>query len=375
VAAKSGLEKAGNKEYQNEHMGKLFQEGFSFSGYERDGLQLSLGNKKFLNVSGVSGVDSITDGRGAVFADFDNDGDTDIFLTTIQGQAHLLFRNNVGSENSFVRVSLDGTKSGRDAYGAIVRVKTSAGTLTKSKAGGSGFLSQHDPRLLFGLGSDEKAEWIEVTWPSGIKQRFENIAAGTSLKILEGEPPYDTIREQRFELPDPVPSDQIFLTKLKVGFGSQFPDLNVSSLDGKPSTLGQTLTSGHKYLINLWATYCIPCATEMPELQRLYPSFQANNIEIIGLSLDTEGSELVSKFLAQHGVQYPIYLASETLVEQIYATDEVFIPLSFVVDDRGKVLDIFAGWSKDSVDKLLRLSTPTDGTGSGETSPPQTFGR
>jgi peroxiredoxin len=113
----------------------------------------------------------------------------------------------------------------------------------------------------------------------------------------------------------------------------------------------------------------------MPELQRLYPSFQANNIEIIGLSLDTEGSELVSKFLAQHGVQYPIYLASETLVEQIYATDEVFIPLSFVVDDRGKVLDIFAGWSKDSVDKLLRLSTPTDGTGSGETSPPQTFGR
>ncbi len=57
---------------------ELLATGFSFSGYERDQLMLNLGEGKFLDISGVSGMDSITDGRGAVFADFDNDGDLDV---------------------------------------------------------------------------------------------------------------------------------------------------------------------------------------------------------------------------------------------------------------------------------------------------------
>src|SRR5829696_9950903 len=141
----------------------MFGQGFSFSGYERDPPYLNLGGKKFTDISGVSGIDSITDGRAGVFADFDNDGDLDVFVTTIQGQAHLLFRNNVGQENNWLRVALEGsgkTAGGRDAFGAVVRVKTSQGTLTKIKSGGSGFVSQHDPRLLFGLGGDERAQEV-----------------------------------------------------------------------------------------------------------------------------------------------------------------------------------------------------------------------
>ena len=85
------------REDQNSLMGK----GFSFSGYERDPVFLSLGKNekgqvKYLEVSGLSGMDSVTDGRAGVFADFDNDGDLDVFSTAIQGQSHLLFRNNVG---------------------------------------------------------------------------------------------------------------------------------------------------------------------------------------------------------------------------------------------------------------------------------------
>ena len=104
------------------------------------------GQVKYFEVSGLSGMDSITDGRAGVFADFDNDGDLDVFSTTIQGQSHLLFRNNVGSANNFLRVSLQGTNAGKDAFGAVVRVKTTAGIETKIKAGGSGFVSQNDLR-------------------------------------------------------------------------------------------------------------------------------------------------------------------------------------------------------------------------------------
>ena len=58
----------------------MFGQGFSFSGYERDPLFLNLGNRKFVDISGCSGIDSVTDGRAGVFADFDNDGDLDVFI-------------------------------------------------------------------------------------------------------------------------------------------------------------------------------------------------------------------------------------------------------------------------------------------------------
>ena len=164
----SNDEKQGKGALRNDQDRLMFGEGFSFSGYERDPLYLNTGAKKFVDISGVSGIDSITDGRAGVFADFDNDGDTDVFMTVIQGQSHHLFRNNVGQDSGYLRVVLEGAPNesgGREAYGAVVRVKTSAGTLTKIKAGGSGFISQHDPRLLFGLGRDAQAASVEVTWP------------------------------------------------------------------------------------------------------------------------------------------------------------------------------------------------------------------
>ena len=140
MAASEQVEQAGSEQYHEDHMGAIFKKGFSFSGYERDVLALNLGQGRFLDISGISGVDSLSDGRGSVFADFDNDGDTDIFLTTVQREAHFLFRNNLGSESGFLRVELQGASQGRDAFGAVVRVKTAAGILTKIKSGGSGYL-------------------------------------------------------------------------------------------------------------------------------------------------------------------------------------------------------------------------------------------
>ena len=105
---------------RNDQNRLIFNKGFSFSGYERDALFLNREGKKFTDISGVSGIDSITDGRAAVFADFDNDGDEDVLLTTIQGPAHLLFRNNVGQDNHWLRIILEGGKeTGRDAFGSV----------------------------------------------------------------------------------------------------------------------------------------------------------------------------------------------------------------------------------------------------------------
>ena len=355
MAAKTQIEEAGNPDYRQQHFKKLFQEGFSFSGYERDCLYQNTGGGEFVEISGISGIDSITDGRGAVFGDFDNDGDLDVFLTTIQGEAHLLFRNNVGSRSGFLRVVLQGTESGKDAYGAVVRVKTSAGVLMKFKSGGAGFLSQHDPRVLFGLGADRQAEWIEIAWPSGLKQRFDNIAANTCLKVVEGKPSYEVLREERFELVDPLSPEERILTRLKVGKGSLLPDVEVVSLDNQGKSLRAIIQRGRRHFINLWATWCASCATEMPELERLRERFQSSNIQVIGLSLDTEGPEAVKTFLDRHGIRYPNYVADESLIEGIYSGEEVFVPLSLLVDEQGRIVDVLAGWSNDTLARVSRV--------------------
>ncbi|MDA2934896.1 ASPIC/UnbV domain-containing protein [Acidobacteria bacterium AH-259-D05] len=334
----------------------LVQGGLSFSGYERDALYLNLGTKRYLDISGISGIDSITDGRAAVYADFDNDGDLDVFLVTIQGPSQLLFRNNVGQNNSWIRVSLEGKRSGRDAFGTIVRVKSSTGIQTKVKTGGEGYLSQHDPRLLFGLGSDTHIDWLEVVWPTGLKQRFENITAGTHLRISEGQDQFTIVSERRANLPDPLPSEELQLRTLKVRKGQAFPDIEVSSLREQKGRFRSFISKGKRTLVNLWATWCTLCVREVPELERLRPQLQDEGIEVVGLSLDREGPEVVEEYLKKHGISYPVFLAGENTIEQIYDVSDVWVPLTLLIDERGNVIEMFAGPSKKVLGRVEHLT-------------------
>ncbi len=325
----------------------ISQKGFSFSGYERDGLFLNLGNKKFMDISGVSGIDSITDGRAAVFADFDNDGDYDVFLTTIQGESHLLFRNNVGKNNNWLRVSLEGGKDvGRDAFSSVVRVKTSAGTLTKIKSGGSGFISQHDPRLLFGLGKDERAQSIEVTWPNGKVEKFTGeMKARTSLLLREGAGRTEVLNLKSAKLPDPLTRDEELASGLKIAPGRPMPDLQLSTIGGGTTSLRRQLKPGRRTLVNVWATWCLPCASEMPELQALSAKFSSRGIDVLGLNVDTEPGADVKGFVSEQRVSYPIFIGGVKAVAQLYATDDMRVPLSIVLNDRGVVTELISGWS------------------------------
>jgi thiol-disulfide isomerase/thioredoxin len=335
----------------------MFGQGFSFSGYERDPLYLNLGTKKFVDISGVSGIDSITDGRAGAFADFDNDGDLDVFSTTIQNNAHLLFRNNVGQSNGYLRIALEGgVRNTRDAFGSVVRVKTSAGILTKIKSGGSGFISQHDPRLVFGLGKDARAESIEVTWANGDVERFEaDLSAGKTLLLKEGTGKSQTITLASANLPDPLTKAEIFARTLKIAPGKPLPDFVVKTLAGASSTARKQFKPGRFTLINIWATWCIPCAKEMPELEKIRKQLAARNIDIIGLNVDTEKNVNVRKYVADKRVTYPIFTGGIPAIEKIYATDELTVPLSILVDDKGIVRDLIPGWSVETQRKLSLL--------------------
>ena len=125
--------------------------------------------------------------RGAANGDFDNDGDLDILVNTNNGPA-VLFRNDGANQNRFVRVKTIGTRSNRDGIGARVTVTLPGGRAPwRFVHTGSSYASQSDTALTFGLGSHEKAESVEVVWPSGQLDRIGEVPANHVVWIKEGE--------------------------------------------------------------------------------------------------------------------------------------------------------------------------------------------
>lgn len=128
-------------------------------------------------------------GRGAAYADFDNDGDLDLIITTNNGPARLL-RNDKGNQNDMLRVKTIGTRSNRDGIGAKVTVKTSKGLrLFGMVKSGSSYLSQSELPLTFGLGKPEpgKSVNLEIAWPSGCKDSIANVRANQFITVQEGK--------------------------------------------------------------------------------------------------------------------------------------------------------------------------------------------
>jgi enediyne biosynthesis protein E4 len=124
-------------------------------------------------------------GRGAAFGDLDNDGDVDVVLSNV-GQKAVVLRNDGGNRNNWLAIQTVGTTSNRDGIGCLVKAVSASGlsqSFTVNTA--VGYLSASDKRLIVGLGSDATAKLVEIRWPSGIVQRFENVAARQTLTAKE----------------------------------------------------------------------------------------------------------------------------------------------------------------------------------------------
>jgi hypothetical protein len=123
-------------------------------------------------------------GRGACMGDYDNDGDLDIFIVNLNDKAVFL-RNNKGNLNNWIILKLTGTTSNRDGIGARVKVTAGGKTQTAQKKSTTGYLSQNDPRMHFGLAQSSKVDKIEIIWPSGKSQVLENLNPNQILEIKE----------------------------------------------------------------------------------------------------------------------------------------------------------------------------------------------
>ena len=143
-------------------------------GWKFDDVSLSAG--PFFEVKSV--------GRGAAFADYDNDGRIDVFIVNLGSPAYLL-HNTSPAAGHWISVKLAGRKSNRDGIGAQVEVLAAGNRQQHERVAGSGYLSQDDARVHFGLGAAARVDRLTVTWPSGIRQVLDNLPADRVVTVEE----------------------------------------------------------------------------------------------------------------------------------------------------------------------------------------------
>jgi enediyne biosynthesis protein E4 len=126
--------------------------------------------------------------RGMAIGDWDNDGAVDV-LVAINNGSPLLLRNTSAKGNHWLGIRLIGKKANRDAVGA--HVTWEAGDLKRqsTKVGGGSYLASHDPRMVLGIGTRTKIDWLEVKWPrpSGLVERFTDLPLNCYITIKEGK--------------------------------------------------------------------------------------------------------------------------------------------------------------------------------------------
>ncbi|MGI9472566.1 MAG: CRTAC1 family protein [Rubripirellula sp.] len=125
-------------------------------------------------------------GRGAVFGDFDEDGDQDIVISVSDGTP-AIFRNDQATENHWLRLELEGVDCNRDAIGAVIELALGDRILTRALMPTRSYLSQCESGVTFGLGSETQVDSITVRWPGGDREIFSVDGVDEVLELRQGE--------------------------------------------------------------------------------------------------------------------------------------------------------------------------------------------
>ncbi|GAB4195473.1 MAG: hypothetical protein Tsb002_28020 [Wenzhouxiangellaceae bacterium] len=140
----------------------------------------------FSDISSLLPAPVLFDGRGAAFADYDNDGDDDLLVTTDIGLSNRLWRNDSVNSNHWIKLILEGTQSNRSAIGARVEITTDTGTIVREVSGGAGRGSFNSLPLLIGLGSASQINQLLIRWPNGQTEIIAPPAMDQVVTLIEG---------------------------------------------------------------------------------------------------------------------------------------------------------------------------------------------
>jgi|TARA_B110000879_G_C11168474_1_gene512451 thiol-disulfide isomerase/thioredoxin len=324
--------------------GKPVLRSHSFSGNEGNSVFLNHGGMEFEDVSGVTGIDSLADGRAFSFFDYDRDGRSDLVLTNTNYPQLQLFRNELKDAGRVVKVRLVGGNreakvnkewSARDGYGAHVLVTAGGMTQRRELRAGDGFATQNSDTLVMGIGKSQKVEGITVLWPSGKKSVIGEVAAGTVVTVFEN-----------------AKEGEVKIEREAVAMLREV----VTTLPKEKLALPVT----HKLnVVMTMTTWCPVCRGEIPHLRRLQKNL-SKEVGFYGLPVDAEDDRSkLQKFQKEVNPPYVILdsmsagqrEAVEALMKKSFG--EHPLPTTLILDDEGNVLESMKGTPSLSQVRLL----------------------
>ena len=298
----------------------------SFSGNERNKLYYSLGGKRFVDLSYLSGLDSPADGRVVALSDLNHDGSEEIIVVNRNAPLLQVFSTTRPAANFIgVRVTGDPENSNVEAIGARVSVVCDERTIVRHVNGGTGFATRNSPVLTIGLGSCEQPSELVVDWPSGRQRVFTKLANRAFIEVPESGPMKGSMDYYGSSAGAPA------------GPTARARSSFAEALSYQPTT--------DLLYVTFWASWCTSCKKAQPRVDALARRF-ADRIEFVGLSLETEDTpEVVAEYQAAHTPAYTLLrLRAEAHQRAIAEASALFgdavpaMPAAAVVDTRTGML-------------------------------------
>ena len=333
----------------------------SWSGRERNIAYLNIGDGTFCDVSGAVGLDFIDDSRAYAAGDFDGDGDTDLVLKSRNEPGVRVLRNDFTSPdsseaNNAIALRARGASSNWDAVGARITVVSAGASVTKTVAAGSGFLSQNSKEVVFGLGRADQVSEVRIEWPSGTEDVLTEVPVNRRIEVVEGSGLVSTEKflaasERRVASPASQDRDSLsdsggvwLLEPVRA------PAWNLMGTDGVLRSSNEF--RGSPLLLNVWATWCPPCRTELRGLQDHRRDLEQAGLQVVAVSVDdSDRSAAVAQFAGEEGFSFPALLADNdfksayNLLKRhlLNRRTDLRIPTSFLVNSDGYVEKIYEG--------------------------------
>ncbi len=149
----------------------------------------------------------------------------------------------------------------------------------------------------------------------------------------------------------------------EVVLGSEAPDFELTALDG--TTVDSLSLAGRPVVINFWATWCMPCRKEIPELRQLAAE---SEVQVVGIALDEGGAESVRPFVEEHGIDYLVLLGNQKVFKRF---NGYTIPYTLLLGADREILGIYRGpTTREAIERDLSsaLARAVRGESSGEQS-------
>ena len=340
----------------------LVKAGAAFSGRERHCAFLNRHDGTFANVSALSGLDFPDDGRGAARVDWDGDGDLDLWVSNRSGPQLRFFRNDLETSNAHLTLELEGRTCNRDAVGARVEVYLEGETvpLVRTLRAGSGFLSQSSKRLHFGLGKDAKISRVAVRWPDGLREERKDLAAGLRYRLVQGADQAEILSARPAKAlplnPSAPPSAPSEVHTL-IHSLTPLPPLRYRPWSGSPTPIfrGNPRKPDRPVLLNLWASWCVPCQGELAEFEKHHNQLAAAGLDLVAVSVDPLGPDgdlaAARRLIQRVAPSIPSGTASPALLDKLQLVHDMTfelhadlpVPTSILIDSQGRMAALYKG--------------------------------